>query len=137
MSALGRYYRFIMQNNTGVAWSSNASFGVSATRYRYDPNGTLTFETSQDWLISGNASLASGGYATGTSVTNVAAQWIGGTFMCQARPTASTGASPSGTVAIFISRSTDGTQFDDTSKAELVHLFELSSSDRVWSHFHI
>src|SRR5262245_11086204 len=100
-------YRFAVFNNTGIA-ISNAPTGLpraSGRRVRYDPNGVLSYESSEFTFFSFAAtSIGSNSYIAGSTLSNATTNWIAieGLFSCFASGNAS------GNVFLYLEGSPDG-----------------------------
>lgn len=117
---LGKTYRFVVKNATGVALGASDSITVNGVRWNFDSSGARNAEASEASLLSGGGSLANNDYLAGSTQDNTAAgtQWFGGEFEFEA--TIST-ATPNGLVELYYQTSTDGgTTWPDNGKGELI-----------------
>lgn len=101
---LAKTYRFVAQNNTGVALASTDSITITAIRKSFSTTG-FGFETAQSTELSGGSLLASAAFLVGATIDNSATGWEFGDFVVSATITTAT---PTGTVSIWYQVSTDG-----------------------------
>ena len=94
---LGRNWRIHCFNGTGV----NVDFDVQARQWKFDSSGALTFSAESEVA---NLTIAASGYDEGSGVDNSTNLYIGADFEVVITPSASA----TGSVAVYIQRSTDG-----------------------------
>jgi hypothetical protein len=103
--SLGRNYRFHVANAVGQTIAA-AAITLTARRWYYSSTGVQTWEASQASLYS-NASVANGGFDSSSGIDNSAvtpAPFLGAEFIYSVTVPASS----SGTVSLYLQRSTDG-----------------------------
>jgi hypothetical protein len=98
MSALGEHYRYQVYNGTGVSVTCT----VKHEPFKYGTDGSLTF-TAESTQING-VSVATVSYSNSSTIDNSTAKNLGAHVTFTAAP----GASATGTVSLFLQRSTDG-----------------------------
>lgn len=98
MSALGEHYRWQVYNGTGVSVTCT----VKEEAFKYGTDGALNF-TAEATQING-VSVATVSYSNSITINNSTAKNLGAFVTFTAAP----GASATGTVALFLQRSTDG-----------------------------
>ena len=101
---LGKTYRFVAQNNTGVALAATDSITITAIRKSFSSTG-FGFETAQSTELSGGASLPSASFLVGATIDNSTTGWEFGDFTVSATITTAT---PTGTVNFWYQTSSDG-----------------------------
>ena len=98
MSALGEHYRWQVYNGTGVSVTCT----VKDEPFKYASDGALTF-TAEATQINA-VSVGTLAYSNSSTINNGTAKNLGAFVTFTAAP----GASATGTVALFLQRSTDG-----------------------------
>jgi hypothetical protein len=125
---LGKTYRFVAKNATGVALGAGDSITLNCTRWNFDSNGARNAEESEASLMSGGGSLANNGYLVGSTQDNTApgTKWFGGEFEFEA--TIST-ATPNGNIELYYQTSTDGgTTWPDNGNGELIAILNFTAT---------
>jgi hypothetical protein len=98
MSALGEHYRWQVYNGTGVSVTCT----VKDEPFKYASDGALTF-TAEATQINA-VSVGTLAYSNSSTINNGTAKNLGAFVTFTAAP----GASATGTVSLFLQRSTDG-----------------------------
>jgi hypothetical protein len=98
MSALGEHYRWQVYNGTGVSVTCT----VKDEPFKYASDGALSF-TAEATQINA-VSVGTLAYSNSSTINNGTAKNLGAHVTFTAAP----GASATGTVALFLQRSTDG-----------------------------
>lgn len=98
MSVLGEHYRWQVYNGTGVSVTCT----VKEESFKYGTDGSLTFSAESTRINAVSVSTVS--YSNSATVDNSTNKYLGANITFTAAP----GASATGTVALYIQRSTDG-----------------------------
>jgi hypothetical protein len=110
--ALGKNYRFVVQNATGVTLPANR-IGITGRRWFWNISGLQQWETAEATFVASgdgqNASaiLTNNSYGTASGLENGGSAYLGGTFKFRTSWNAA-GVTPNGIVTFFLQRSTDG-----------------------------
>lgn len=112
MSNLGRNYRLVARNKTGVALAGGDSITITGRRWKAGTSGAIEWEASEATLLSGGASLSIDAFLAGTSQDNSSNAYYGGEFKIEA--TVST-ATPNGSIEVWLEKETDGGTFETPS----------------------
>ncbi len=138
MSALGPYWRLVVDNRSGVALAAGGVV-VKYRRAKFDSSGVYTPEASEQTVTIGT-SLANGSTATGTAVDNnsTGLYYLMADFRIEYAGLAS---SSTGTVSVYLQTSTDGgTTWPDTTtnavQGRPVHTASwaaVSSAQKGWA----
>lgn len=118
---LGHTYRYQAYNGTGVS----VTVTVKHRQWKFGTDGSIT-DAAEDTAINA-ASVATGSYSNSATINNSANKYLGASILATFAP----GASATGTVALFIQRSTDGgTTWPSDGLGEWVgsHTFAASAS---------
>lgn len=119
---IGKTYRLVAFNNTGVAMAATDTVVANITRWKIDSTGARSAEATAVNLFASTAgnSLANGAYVAGNIQDNTAAGtfWFGGELDLRASVNTAT---PAGSVSFFYQTSSDGgTTWPDNGKGELL-----------------
>lgn len=98
MSVLGEHYRWQVYNSTGV----NVTCTVKEEAFKYGSDGSLSVTAEVTRINAANVSTLA--YSTGTTIDNSTAKHLGAWLTFTAAPASSA----TGTVSLFLQRSTDG-----------------------------
>lgn len=136
---LGKTWRLVALNNTGVAMAATDTVVANITRWNISSTGARNAETTAVNLFAATAgnSLANGAYVAGSTQDNTAAGtfWFGGEL--DLRVTVST-ATPAGLVSFFYQTSSDGgTTWPDNGKGELVEAVNFTVAGTQKTNFSI
>lgn len=124
MSALGRNYRLVVQNKTGVALDAADSITITGRRWKFTSGGALDPESSEATLVSGGASLAIDAFLAGTAQDNSSNLYLGGEFKLEASVSTAT---PNGPLDVYLEKETDGGTFETPSGSyEYIHVASLT-----------
>lgn len=96
---LGRTYRYQVYNNTGTS----VTFTVKERPWKFGSDGALAYAAAEGAPISA-ASVGAATYGTSSGTDNSTTLYLGADVTWTATPSASA----TGTVALYIQRSTDG-----------------------------
>ena len=121
--SLGRTYRFVALNSSTQTMAI-AAITIKARRWSF-VSGVQTWEASEASIDSNAGTVANAAYFTGTTIDNSTAAYLGGTFkFAVVIP-----ASGSGSVTIYLQRSTDGgATWPDNGSGAIVKTFNFSTS---------
>lgn len=127
---LGKTYRIVAQNSTGVAFGAADVITIKAVRWNISSTGARNAEASEATLTAAGAgnSLAIGGFVATATQDNTAAStfWFGGEFKFTV--TIST-ATPNGNVNFYMQQSTDGgTTWPDNGKGEMIKSINFTAT---------
>ncbi len=107
MSQIGlpETYRFCILNTTAVAINSGTTPTLDGRRVRFDSNGFLSFESAMTTFFSlgTTTSIANGGYAVGSTLSNTLSEWTGGDYLLSCY----TLSNASGNIILFLEVSPD------------------------------
>lgn len=127
---LGKTWRLICKNASGVAMGASDTVTAQVTRWKVGTDGSRTAETTAVNVFGGTAgnSLANNGFVAGTTQDNAAAStfWFGGEITFSA--TVST-ATPNGNIELYYQTSHDGgTTWPDNGLGELLDTLNFTAT---------
>jgi hypothetical protein len=122
--SLGRTYRFSVLNSLGQTMATSAIV-IKGRRWNFSSSGVQTWEASEAAIDTSGSTLANGAYFSGTTQDNSTNAYLGGTF----KFTIIAPTSASGTVTVFLQRSTDGgTTWPDNGNGTSVKVFSFAAA---------
>lgn len=130
--ALGKNYRFVVQNNTGVTLPANR-INITGRRWNFDISGLQNWESAESTFVaSGDGQTASAiltnqSYGASSGLENGGSKYLGGTFKLKASWNGA-GVTPNGTVVVFLQRSPDnGTTWPDNGQGTPIVILPCTS----------
>lgn len=118
---LGKYWRLVAKNSTGVALTATDTIAAYVTRWKIGADGSRLAESSAVNVFPSTAgnSLANGAFADGTTQDNTAAGafWFGTDILWSASVNTAT---PNGNIELYYQTSHDGSAWPTNGEGELI-----------------
>lgn len=121
--SLGRHYRFVAYNNTGVALAAGA-IAIRARRWNFNTSAQQAWEPAEVALDANAATVGTAAYWTGATINN-SVPYVGGDFTF----VVTVAGTPAGTVTVYLQRSTDGgTTWPDNGRGTVLRTFGFAAA---------